>query len=189
VNEQMTIPESAESSTALSAGEILKARARILARPAKRDDDAQGEILNVIEFRLAQERYAVEQKFVREVYPLKELTPLPCTPGFVLGMINVRGQILPVINVKKFFDFPEAGITDLHMVIIVHTEEMELGILADAVTGVRSIPQNLCQPSLPTLTGIRSKYLKGVTDQHVVILDVPSILNDPKTIVNEEVEG
>jgi purine-binding chemotaxis protein CheW len=130
----------------------------------------------------------VEQKYVREVHPLRELTALPCTPAFMLGMINVRGQILPVIDVKKFFDLPQAGITDLHMVIIVHTEEMELGILADAVAGVRLVPQSSCQPALPTLTGIRAKYLKGVTDQHVVILDVPSILNDPKTIVNEEVE-
>ena len=182
MTEQTTILASANPSEADSAKEILKTRARILARPAKRDDDGQGEILNVIEFRLAQERYAVEQKYVREVHPLRELTPVPCTPGFVLGMINVRGQILPVIDVKKFFDLPETGITDLHMVIIVHTEEMELGILADAVTGVRLVPQALCQPSLPTLTGIRARY------QHMVILDVPSILNDPKTIVNEEVE-
>ncbi len=125
---------------------------------------------------------------------MKELTPLPCTPGFLLGIINVRGQILPVIDVKKFFDLPETGITDLHMVVIVHGEtdageSMELGILADAIVGVRSIPLGTCQPSLPTLTGIRAKYLKGVTNQHVVILDVPSILNDPKTTINEEVEG
>jgi purine-binding chemotaxis protein CheW len=188
MNEQTTILAPSNPSEANSDEGILKARARDLARPPKRDDDGQGEILNVIEFRLAQERYAVEQKYVREVYPLRELTPLPCTPGFVLGMINVRGQILPVIDVKRFFDLPQAGITDLHMVIIVHVEEMELGILADAVSGVRSVPQALCQPSLPTLTGIRAKYLKGVTDQHVVILDVPSILNDPKTVVQEEVE-
>lgn len=179
---------------AARAKETLKARARALAKPAQRDEDGAAEALKVVEFRLAQERYAVEQKYVREVYSLKELTPLPCTPGFLLGIINVRGQILPVIDVKKFFDLPETGITDLHMVIIVHGEtasgeEMELGILADAIVGVRSIPLSTCQPSLPTLTGIRAKYLKGVTNQHVVILDVPSILNDPKTTVNEEVEA
>jgi purine-binding chemotaxis protein CheW len=171
------------------AREILKTRARALAQPRKHDQDADGQTLSVIEFRLAQERYAVEQKHVREVHPLKELTPLPCTPAFVRGMINVRGQILPVIDVKKFFDLPEAGITDLHMVIIVHSKEMELGILADAVTGVRLIPQGVCQPSLPTLTGIRAQYLRGVTDQHIAILDVPSILNDPRIVVNEQVEG
>ncbi|HEY1922077.1 MAG TPA: chemotaxis protein CheW [Tepidisphaeraceae bacterium] len=185
---QPTNLEAPETSGIGSDREILKTRARALARLLKRDDDGQGEILKVIEFRLAHERYAVEQKYVREVYPLRELTPLPCTPGFMLGMINVRGQILPVIDVKRFFDLPQAGITDLHTVIIVHIEEMELGILADAVAGVRLVPLSLCQSSLPTLTGIRGKYLKGVTDQHVVILDVPSILNDPKTVVNEEIE-
>jgi purine-binding chemotaxis protein CheW len=179
VNDPITIPDSPK--------EILKARARALASPPKRDQD-QAQILTLIEFRLAHERYAVEQKYVREVHPLKDLTPLPCAPAFVLGIINVRGQILPVIDVKRFFDLPQTGITDLHVAIIVHTDEMELGILADAVAGVRLVSSSACHPSLPTLTGIRADYLKGVTDQHVVILDVPSILNDPKTIVNQDVE-
>lgn len=175
------------SSPRPSAQQMLKARARALARrigPSQRAADA----LQVVEFRLANERYAVEQQFVREVYPLKDLTPLPCTPAFVLGIINVRGQILPVLDVKKFFDLPNAGITDLHMVIIVHAQNVELGILADAVAGVRSIPQEVIQPSLPTLTGIRAAYLKGITNEHVTILDVPSVLDDPKIVVNEEVE-
>jgi purine-binding chemotaxis protein CheW len=185
---------SEQTATAPDSRDILKARARALAKPPQSDADKASDALLVVEFRLAQERYAIEQQYVREVCALKELTPLPCTPGFLLGIINVRGQILPVIDVKKFFELPETGITDLHMVIIVHGqtsagETMEVGILADAVAGVRSIPLESCQPSLPTLTGIRARYLKGVTDRHVVILDVPSIMNDPKIIVSEEVEG
>lgn len=49
-------------------------------------------------------------EYVREIYPLKEFTPIPCTPPFVLGIINVRGQILSVIDIKKFFDLPEKGL-------------------------------------------------------------------------------
>src|SRR5439155_25417175 len=125
---------------------------------------------------------------VREVYPLKELTPLPCTPPFVLGIINVRGKILSVIDIKKFFDLPEKGLTDLNKVIIVHADEMELGILADALLGVRAIPLEELQPSLPTLTGIRAEYLKGVTKDRLVILDTEKILSDKGIIVHEEVE-
>lgn len=168
-----------------AAKEILKSRARAMARPFETKET--GETLEVIEFRLAQEKYAVEQSNVREVYPLKELTPLPCTPPFILGIVNVRGQILTVIDIKKFFDLPEAGLTDMHMVLIVHAGDVELGILADVVTGGRSIPLDSLQPSLPTLTGIRARYLKGVTNQHVAVLDVPSILADPKILVDEEV--
>jgi purine-binding chemotaxis protein CheW len=170
------------------ARETLKARARALARPLNGDQTA-GEAIQVVEFRLAQERYAIEQKYVREVHPLRDLMPLPCTPKFVLGLINVRGQILPVIDVKRFFDLPEAGITDLHMVLIAHAHDIELGLLADAIIGVRSVPVDTIQSSLPTLTGIRAKYLKGVTSQRVVILDVLEILSDPKVVVNEEVEN
>jgi len=174
------------SESAARAKEILKARARELARPFK-DRDATDSLLQVIEFRVAQERYAIEQAYVREVYPLRDLTPLPCTPAFVLGIINVRGQILPVIDIRKFFDLPESGITDLHAVIIVHGNDVELGILADAITGARSIPLRAIQPSLPTLTGIRAAYLKGVSDEHVVILNAAQILADPKLVVDEEV--
>jgi purine-binding chemotaxis protein CheW len=166
--------------------EILKARARALARPARREE-VKGETVEVIEFRLAQERYAIEHAFVREVVSLKELMPLPCTPPFIAGIMNLRGQILPLIDIKKFFDLPEVGIVDLHLVIIVHAGDVEVGILADAISGVAAIPVDAIQPSLPTLTGIRAKYLKGVTSDHLVILDVSKILDDPKIVVDEEV--
>jgi purine-binding chemotaxis protein CheW len=166
--------------------EILKARARELARPAdagKQNDDA----IQILEFKLAQERYAVEQRYVREVHPLRDLTPIPCTPPFFLGLINVRGQILPVAEIKKFFDLPETGITDLHMVIVLRDGDMELGVLADAVVGVRGISPRDIEPSLAALTGVRAEYLKGITDQCVVILDAAKILVDQRLVVNEEV--
>jgi purine-binding chemotaxis protein CheW len=68
--------------------EILKARACELAREPRRDD---AEHVEIVEFMLANERYGLESCYVREVYPLKDYTPLPCTPSFVLGLINVRG--------------------------------------------------------------------------------------------------
>ncbi len=167
--------------------EILRARARALARPP--DDAPAATLLDVLEFRLAQERYALETRYVREVCPLKDLTPLPCTPPFVLGIVNVRGRIVPVLDLKTLFDLPEQGLTDLHRIILVEGQELEFGLLADATVGVRSIPADTLQPSLPTLTGIRGEYLKGVTADRLVVLDVGRILADPKIIVHEEVEN
>ncbi len=168
-------------------GEILKARAKTLARES--ETKGAEEHIEVVEFLLTHEKYAIESTYVREVHPLKELTPLPCTPSFVLGLINVRGEILSVVDVKKFFDLPEKGLTDLNKVIIVHMDEMEFGILADVIIGVRSIPLNEIQPSLPTLTGIRAEYLKGITSERLVILDAAKILSDKRIIVHEEVES
>ena len=173
---------------------ILKARAKVLAREAKKEVAAE-EYLEVVEFLLAYEKYGIESSYVREVYPLKELTPLPCTPPFILGIISVRGQILSVIDIKKFFHLPDKGLGDLNKVIILHSDKpalskvegMEFGILADVILGTLSIPLNEVQPSLPTLTDIRAKYLKGVAKDRLVILDGEKLLLDKKLIVHEEV--
>jgi purine-binding chemotaxis protein CheW len=167
---------------------ILRARARALACTPRRAS-AEGAMLELLEFRLASERYAVESRLVQEVHPLRDLTPLPCTPSFVLGIVNVRGRILPVLDLKKFFDLPERGLTDLHRIILVRGNDLELGLLADVIVGVRSVAADSLQPSLPTLTGIRADFLKGVTDERLVVLDLDRILLDPKIIVHEEVES
>ncbi|MBI3302857.1 MAG: chemotaxis protein CheW [Deltaproteobacteria bacterium] len=89
----------AEPDTALTPAQkkqILLARAQALAREDERKR-APEESVRVVEFLLACEKYAVEATYVREVYQLKQLTPLPCTPSFVLGIINVRGRILSVL--------------------------------------------------------------------------------------------
>ncbi len=177
-----------DNASSPDAAQILRARARALARPPEHVP-AAATLLEVLEFRLAQERYALEIRYVRGVYPLKDLTPLPCTPPFVLGIVNVRGRILPVLDLKQFFNLPEQGLADLHRIILVEGNELEFGLLADATVGVRSILADTLQPSLPTLTGIRSEYLKGVTAERLVVLDVGRILADPKIMVHEEVEN
>lgn len=158
---------------------VLKARAKILAREPEADEQKR-ERIEVVGFLLAYESYAIESSFVREVYPLKHLAPLPGTPPFVVGIINVRGQIVSVINLKKFFDLPEKGLTDLNKVIILQDGKTEFGILADALLSVGHVPLDELQPSLPTLTGVRAEYLKGVTASRLAVLDAAKLLADPK---------
>ncbi|MGD0584880.1 MAG: chemotaxis protein CheW [Oryzomonas sp.] len=165
---------------------ILRKRAKVLAMELEPDQDA-GACLDLLEFRLTYETYAIEIRWVAETYPLKELTPLPCTPPFVAGIINVRGRILSVIDIRKFFDLPEKGLTDLNKVIIVHNGEMEFGILADEILGTRSIPLAEVQPPLPTLTGIREEYLTGLTRERTAILDGARLLADKNLVVHEEI--
>lgn len=166
---------------------ILRKRAQVLARQLEQEQGV-GASLDVLEFLLTYESYAIEMRWVAETYPLKDLTPLPCTPAFVAGIINVRGRILSVIDIRKFFDLPEKGLTNLNKVIIVHNEEMEFGILVDEILGTRSIPLSEIQPPLPTLTGIREEYLKGVTRERTAILDGAKLLTDRKLIVHEAME-
>ena len=163
---------------------ILKARARALARQSSAAQEPQ-EILEVIEFVLAYETYAVESRFVREIHQLKDLTPLPCAPAHVLGIVNVRGRILSVIDLKRFFELPEKGLTDLNKVVILQSESMEFGILADLIVGTRMISEGEIQASLPTLIGIREQYLKGVSAERSVILDAEKLLSDSRIVVHE----
>lgn len=164
--------------------QILRDRARKLAQEVQAKD--AGESIEVIEFLLAYETYAVETRFVREVRTLKDLTPLPCTPPFVAGIINVRSQILPVIEMKRFFDLPDKGIADLHHVLILQSPAMEVAILADLIRGHRRIQLEHVQTSLPTLSGIRAEYLRGITPEGVVILDVEKVLSSQRIIVYNE---
>ena len=165
---------------------ILKARAQALAREPGKAKAADA--LEIVEFMLAHEKYGVETSFVREIHPLTNLTPLPCTPAFVLGVVNLRGEIVSVIDIKKFFELPEKGLTDLNKVVVLQSEAMRFGVLADAVLGVRRVPVAELQPSLPTLTGIREQYLKGVTSERTIVLDAEKLLRDEKMVVQEQVE-
>jgi len=172
----------------LTATQVLRARAQVLARPPEQSPEADT-MLEVLEFGLGQERFAVETRHVREVYPLKNLTPLPGTPPFVVGIVNVRGRILPVFDLRKFFDLPERGLSDLHRIIIVRGHGIEVGLLTDITVSMRTIPVESLQPALPTLTSVLADYLKGVTAERLVVLDLSRILTDPQIIVHDEVEN
>lgn len=167
---------------------IFRMRAKSLAvEPVKQA--IAGMTTDVVSFLLADETYGIELGFVREIHPLRAFTPLPCTPAFVFGLVNLRGQILSVINLKKFFEIPEKGLTELNKIIVLQRDDMEFGILADAVLGVQSVPRDHIQPGLAALTGIREAYLKGVTPERLVILNGERILSDKNIVVNEQVEG
>jgi purine-binding chemotaxis protein CheW len=165
---------------------ILKRRARQLARKTGRIKEKEARI-EVVEFALAYENYAIESRYVSEVYPLKEFTAIPCTPDFVLGIINLRGRIIVIIDLKKIFDLPDKGVADFNKVIIISSELNEFGIVADSITEVRSLAVSKIQTSLPTLTGICEDYIKGILSDRVVVLDAEMILADPKIVVYQEV--
>lgn len=167
--------------------EILKQRAQKLAR-AETDTRGKELPLEVVEFRLADETYAVECFHISEVYRLKSLTPVPGTPDFVLGIINIRGRIVSVIDLKTFFELPQKGLSDLTRVIVLKKEDMEFGILAEEVMGTTSVFPGDIQPPLPTLTGIRGEYLKGIARNRLIVLDAEKLLSDEKMIINQELE-
>ena len=154
---------------------VLDARARELARPISRRASANGH-LDVVGFQLAHERYAIESRFVAEVFPFTDITPLPGTPAFVVGIVNFRGSVLSVIDLKFFFQLPMKGLNDRNRAIVLRSANMD---------GTRRIVQENLQEALPTLSGIREKYLKGVTPDGVVVLDGGKLLSDDALVVRD----
>ena len=165
---------------------ILKERADQLKIRIDEDETAVGQIEG-LEFLLAHERYAIDSTYVSEVIPLRDLTPLPCTPDFILGIINKRGEITSVVDIKKFFGLPEKGITNLNRVIIIKHEDIELGILADEIIGTPQISLDDLQASVTSITEVQDDYIIGVSEDRLIVLDVKEFLMNEKLIINEEV--
>lgn len=164
---------------------ILRARARRAAGESTPVEDRKVTV-PAVEFLLAHERFALETTWVREVVPLRDLTPLPGTPAFVAGLINVRGHIMSVVDLKAFFELPTRGLPDLNRVVVVGNERIEFGLLVDSLVGMASVCLDDLQPALPTHTGVRAEYLRGLTPQRLAVLDGARILGDPGIVVRQE---
>ncbi len=164
---------------------ILRARARELARIPEEGRSPE-DAVTVLAFRLANESYAVETAYVREVCSVPGITSLPGTPSFVVGIVNVRGRIHSVVDLKRFFDIPAGGLGDLNRLVILRSQSMEFGILADAIIGIRSLEISDLQRPLPTQAGICEEYLKGITAERLALLDAGKLLSDARIVVRQE---
>lgn len=164
---------------------ILRQRAKILSieESEEKTDDNN---ISIIEFVLGKEVYAFETKYVREIYPLKDFTVIPGLPSFILGVINVRGQIISVVNLKKLINLPEKGIGELNKVIIIENSKMEFGILADVINGNTSINISSIQNKLNKSSELANVFLQGVTRDHVIIFDANKILNYKEIVIKQE---
>lgn len=163
---------------------ILQKRAEVL---AKRDEEDTFEYwgLEVVEFTLGDDRFAFESSFIQEVLPLKGLTPLPCTPPSILGIINHRGGIVSVMDLRLFFQLPENDASRDYLILL-SSREMEVGIVAHRILGNRFIPYYQIDPPPPTLTKMGKVFLKGVVNGELIIFDGEKFLHHRSIIVNEE---
>ncbi|MCE1190078.1 MAG: chemotaxis protein CheW [Ignavibacteria bacterium] len=161
--------------------EILRNRARAIALPLTVGEESSG--LEVLHFQLAFEQYAIEAKYVLEVIPLKEITPLPHTPAFVLGLINLRGEVMSVLDIRKFFNLPGSPISDLNRVIILRDGAMTFGILVDRIRGIQLIPESSIIKNTANLGATREEYLIGITTDRLIVLNGKALISDKKIIL------
>jgi purine-binding chemotaxis protein CheW len=163
---------------------ILEERARALARVTEVEG---GEGMQLVVFTLANETYGIPTNYVREVQPLQHISPVPCTPNFVVGVVNIRGSIYSVIDIRQFFGVPKQEITDLTKVVLVNAAGLDVGILADDVSGEMSVPQAEIKPPLAAQATVKEEYVQGVTQDMLIILNLEALMGDERLIVHEEV--
>jgi len=165
---------------------ILRERAQTLARPLAAPS-AVTDVLDLAVFTLAGARYGIEAVHVLEVIPLRELTPVPCTPPHILGVVNHRGRLLPILDLRNLFALAAQEMTAESRVVVVEVGRMTFGILADAVLGTMRVGMHEVMPPPVTLLHDQQVALRGITGEMVAVLDLEALARDPRLTVDEEV--
>lgn len=166
-----------------AAAEVLARRARALER-APAPEPLADEAMHVVTFTLAGERYGIEAELVREIVRLNDFTPVPGAPPFVIGVINLRGEIVAVVDLRLLLAISAPGLVDLPRVIVVGRDAAEFGILATGVQQIVSLrSEDLLAP--PEAIGrIGRELAKGVSRDALLLLDGRKLLADRRLFVN-----
>lgn len=161
---------------------ILRRRAQLLARPLEQVSTQQ--TIQVVEFSLADERYAFELEYVKKVLPMQEVVSLPGAPDFAAGITSYMGQIIAVFDLRALFNLPTAKADSSHKILVLHSGAIQLALIAERVHGVRELPLASLQEDLPTLTGVRARYLRGISPEQTIVMDALALLEDEELVVD-----
>ncbi len=143
----------------------------------ERDD----EVLQWVTFRLDNETYGINVMQVREVLRYSEIAPVPGAPEYVLGIINLRGNVVTVIDTRSRFGLPPADITDNTRVVIIEAEKQVVGILVDSVAEVVYLRTSEIDSAPHVGTEESAKFIQGVSNRDnelLILVDLNKLLSD-----------
>jgi purine-binding chemotaxis protein CheW len=141
--------------------------------------------MKAIVFQLKDEEYGVGVHQVRSIERIQEITRVPRTPLFVKGVINLRGIVTPVIDLRSRFDLDEKEHTDETRIIIVNANDLEVGMIVDSANDVIDVPASAVEPAPKVVGGIDAEYLDGVAKLEkrlLILLNLEKVLN-PEEII------
>ncbi|MCU0846783.1 MAG: chemotaxis protein CheW [Spirochaetes bacterium] len=139
----------------------------------------EGRIIQLVSFLLDEVEYGVDILAVHEILRFPDLTRLPNTPEYIKGVINLRGNVIPIVDVRQRFGYKDAQVTDLTRVIVIETTEKLVGLLVDNVYQVVRIPESHIDPPSELIEGVSEEYITGIgrlKDRLIVILNISNIL-------------
>lgn len=136
-------------------------------------------------FHLAGEDYGIDIAFVTEIIGIQKITEVPDMPDFVKGVINLRGKVIPVMDVRLRFHLPERDYDERTCIVVVDINETAVGLVVDQVNEVADIPEKDVEPPPRSSDGASSRFLKGMGK---VEKEVRILLNVDKLLFDDEME-
>ena len=147
------------------------------------EDTQRGRFLT---FALGAEEYGIEIRYVTEIIGIQEINNLPEVPDYIKGIVNLRGKIIPVIDVRLRFKKDPIDYTDRTCIIVIDTDDLSVGLIVDSVSEVVSIGDEDISPPPDTRTGIQNRYIQGIgrVDDRIKLL-----LNCEKLFLDDEIQA
>ena len=143
-------------------------------------------------FDLASGLYGVDIDSVKEIIRMQEITKVPRTPEFVEGIINLRGKVDPVVDLRRRLSLPVPEQTDANRIVVVDIGGQDIGFVVDAVTEVLRITSDSVEPPSQVITDTGSEYLMGIAKvegQLIILVDLTKVLSELELTSMEEVTG
>ena len=160
----------------------------IMNEPYHKDEAAEvGERLHLVTFKLLGEEFGLPILDVREIIRMTDITPVPQAPGFVEGVINLRGQILPVVDLRTRFGLDQKDADAQTRIVVVELRSTVIGLIVDEVSEVLRIPASTIAPPPGIVAGsIGAEYIKGIghyDEKMIILIDMRKVFSE------EEIQG
>lgn len=145
------------------------------------DDLYASEIISILKFRVRDEIFAIRVPEINEITVMQKMVQVPKTPPFVNGVINLRGDVITIIDLAKLFGNPPQGVTDTSRIVIVQTENSKAGFQVDQIRGIDHVPYNLFERPSGLIKGQYNQFIDGIgrepnRDEVIILMDINETL-------------
>ena len=138
------------------------------------------ELLQLVTFSIGEEEFGVDILSVQEIIRMMDITKVPRAPDFVEGVINLRGKVIPIIDLRRRFGLSTRDHDKHTRIIVIEINNMIVGFVVDSVSEVLRIPASTVEPPPPVVSGLESEYISGVgklEDRLLILLDLDRLLS------------
>jgi len=168
--------------------EIIKQDNAVVAGGGEKENQ-KDEILQLVTFSVGEEEFGVEILKVQEINKMLQVTKIPNSPDFVEGVINLRGKVIPIINLRKRLRLSDKEYDKNTRIIVMEIQGRTVGFIVDSVSEVLRIPRSITEPPPSMIGGVSSEYIVAVgklEDRLLILLDIDKILsNEEKAALNQ----